>query len=1254
MRGPLTPPPAPDPPLPPPHPHLIPPPLSSPQTTDESLVAVFEHDHASHASLAKAAWRKGEPISKTRFAIAHYAGTVEYDASGFLTKNAGALAGEMEVLLKGSSMACISAVGAATAEESGIADGAAAPPKENAPPTPAKKGRGRRQSVAGGGGKKKGLAGAFTRQLEALVLTLRQTTPHYVRCVKPNAKQAPAAFEPSFVLHQLRCGGTPQLLTLMGRGFPTRCAFDALATRYQPLLPALGASLAPREFVDALLSALEMRAATATRPPAVTASADELSELGAPPDEAPPPPPPPADGAAAPEAGAAEEEPAADYALGVRYAFFSAGAMATLDALLHGTPEEAEALTEKVRRFITRRRWRRAAATVKATLRLQRTVVARRNLDALARRAFGLVALRRGAMPWLARCRTTLRRAAAAVSLQAAARGVAARRPYLRTRAATVVVQTGARALLARKAVATRRAEAAAAAAAEAAAANALQRAARAFIAYRRDGAYRKRVAAAATLGRCARGYAGRRAAAAKRAERARAEAAAAAAERAAAAKAAAARAAAALVDAAGRARVPREQGGGGAARRGWRRRPRRRRRARRSARRRRSAIARRRAPPRSRRRRRRGCSARGACAPPSARRRRRGGRWRPKSRRRRRRGATGPRAQRSGCASRARRRRCSARRAPSWRAARSAAAATRSSPPNRGAPPTTPRARSRGAARAHAAPVRAEAPVRGARGGGHPRGGGAARRGGTSQAARARPCASAVQGGRCRCRGRGGGRRRVGDPAATGGGGAPPGALPCAAARAAEAVMAAKLAASEAKMAAAAMEAEKLRKQERADQTELGAILEAADALTADVEAKERAHVQEKEALMRQVAEAKQEAEARRQSAEFARAEAEAAAEACHRRRQGGGGGQGERARGEDAARARARRRRRAAPPHAAEAGDDAGVGAPLRDQGPAPLPRVASLTKPSPRASPRAPGSKSPRASAATPRSAMIQCSPLVAKSPRVRDTSGFARGMTPGRVGTAAFAPPTPKSRKMERTFSSPAVMQPTPGSRRKSIYGAVSSAVSGALGRMTPGRLSIRNRPSLGGGALASSLSFPTMSSPPLPPPPSDAPGGPDHDKRPKVIRSNKSNLPRPGHSRSTGRRRSRRRRAADASRSCRGRAPRSSPAAPPPSRSRCPSSVRRRRRARAIPEATIVVEHPPAPAAAAKAVAIAPGLEVVAAPPPMRKLVSPKVRVPEKAKLHSVLEAKSPLANKTNGVAAAMPEVVGVEFVEHSI
>ena len=51
--------------------------------------------------------------------------------------------------------------------------------------------------------------------------------------------QVPAALELSLVLHQLRCGGTPQLLTLMGRGYPTRVDFEALTERYRPLLPAL-------------------------------------------------------------------------------------------------------------------------------------------------------------------------------------------------------------------------------------------------------------------------------------------------------------------------------------------------------------------------------------------------------------------------------------------------------------------------------------------------------------------------------------------------------------------------------------------------------------------------------------------------------------------------------------------------------------------------------------------------------------------------------------------------------------------------------------------------------------------------------------------------------------------------------------------------------------------------------------------------------------------------------------------------------
>ena len=53
--------------------------------------------------------------------------------------------------------------------------------------------------------------------------------------VKPNTTQRPGSLQPRMVLTQLRCGGTPQLLTLMGKGFPTRVDFDALCATAEPI-----------------------------------------------------------------------------------------------------------------------------------------------------------------------------------------------------------------------------------------------------------------------------------------------------------------------------------------------------------------------------------------------------------------------------------------------------------------------------------------------------------------------------------------------------------------------------------------------------------------------------------------------------------------------------------------------------------------------------------------------------------------------------------------------------------------------------------------------------------------------------------------------------------------------------------------------------------------------------------------------------------------------------------------------------------
>ena len=188
---------------------------------------------------------------------------------------------------------------------------------------------------------------------------------------------APRVLEKRSVLAQLRCSGTPQLLQLMGEGFPTRCEYATLAERYRPLLPGLSAELPAREFVQALLSALELREGGGEGKGGGKGVGEGTGEGG--------------------------RRGGADFALGVRRVFFSAGAMATLEQLMHGSEEEVAALVGAVRAYLHRRRWRVAVAAVRATMFLQRRVLARRALEALVRRARALVRGRRGALGWLRR-----------------------------------------------------------------------------------------------------------------------------------------------------------------------------------------------------------------------------------------------------------------------------------------------------------------------------------------------------------------------------------------------------------------------------------------------------------------------------------------------------------------------------------------------------------------------------------------------------------------------------------------------------------------------------------------------------------------------------------------------------------------------------------------------------------------------------------------------------------------------------------
>lgn len=69
-------------------------------------------------------------------------------------------------------------------------------------------------------------------QLFQLMQRLESTTPHFIRCIKPNNVQSPGSYEQSLVLQQLRCCGVLEVVRISRSGFPTRVPHQKFAGRY--------------------------------------------------------------------------------------------------------------------------------------------------------------------------------------------------------------------------------------------------------------------------------------------------------------------------------------------------------------------------------------------------------------------------------------------------------------------------------------------------------------------------------------------------------------------------------------------------------------------------------------------------------------------------------------------------------------------------------------------------------------------------------------------------------------------------------------------------------------------------------------------------------------------------------------------------------------------------------------------------------------------------------------------------------------
>ncbi|KAG2537343.1 hypothetical protein PVAP13_9NG117300 [Panicum virgatum] len=143
------------------------------------------------------------------FAVRHYAGEVVYDSSGFLEKNRDLLhMDSIQLLAK-----CKSSLPQTFASKM-LAQ------SDNSISVPY------RSSAADS--QKLSVAMKFKR--------LESTTPHFIRCIKPNNLQLPAIYEQGLVLQQLKCCGVLEVVRISRSGYPTRMTHQKFARRYGFLL----------------------------------------------------------------------------------------------------------------------------------------------------------------------------------------------------------------------------------------------------------------------------------------------------------------------------------------------------------------------------------------------------------------------------------------------------------------------------------------------------------------------------------------------------------------------------------------------------------------------------------------------------------------------------------------------------------------------------------------------------------------------------------------------------------------------------------------------------------------------------------------------------------------------------------------------------------------------------------------------------------------------------------------------------------
>ncbi|XP_016132169.1 unconventional myosin-Va-like [Sinocyclocheilus grahami] len=172
-------------------------------------------------------------MSNKAFIIQHFADKVEYQCDGFLEKNKDTVNEEQIHVLKASKKFDLLVELFQDEEKATSPTGAALATggrtRLSVKPNKNKAGQASKEH-------KKTVGLQFRNSLQLLMETLNATTPHYVRCIKPNDYKYAFTFDPKRAVQQLRACGVLETIRISAAGFPSRWTYQEFFSRYRVLM----------------------------------------------------------------------------------------------------------------------------------------------------------------------------------------------------------------------------------------------------------------------------------------------------------------------------------------------------------------------------------------------------------------------------------------------------------------------------------------------------------------------------------------------------------------------------------------------------------------------------------------------------------------------------------------------------------------------------------------------------------------------------------------------------------------------------------------------------------------------------------------------------------------------------------------------------------------------------------------------------------------------------------------------------------